>query len=197
MLDLAVPGCLVIVVGKKDRSTASVCMVRKPTTPFLIAKSTFASTSTFSQPQPLVSLLHRRVDTFDFNTSHYCPVCVGVCQSFLEGFLCRPSLPHQACDSSSGDSVFSLPPLELFTWSDSTTSDDPQTTICEVERCISTHHEDVSTWLGLGVHQVITTSAPRVHLSAHAEIVFNHMFRHKGVRQFTDHCGVFTKLGAL
>ena len=53
----------------------------------------------------------------------------------------------------------------------------------------------MSTWFGLGVHQVIATSAPRVHQSAQAEIVFNHMFRYKNVRQFTEHCGVFAKLG--
>ena len=131
-------GCsrlFVIVVGKKDRCTVSICVGRKSTTPFLITKPTFASTSTFSQLEPLVSLFHRCVDTFDFNTSDHCPICVGVCQSFLEGFLCSHRCLKSG-DCTSGDSVFSFPALELFAWSDSTASDNPQTTICVVERCV-------------------------------------------------------------
>ena len=151
----------------------------KPTSPFLITKHIFTSTSSFTEFQSLISMFHCCVNAFDFKASDHCPICVGVCKSFLEGFLCRPTLPHQTCSSTSGDSIFPFPPLELFSWSDSTARDNSQTMIRAVERCVPRHHEDMSTWFGLGVYQAIATSPPRVHQSAQAEIVLNHMFRHK------------------
>ena len=75
----------------------------------------------------------------------------------VQARVASPSLQHLSSDR------FPLPPLELVTGRDPTV-DNLQTTNRAVERCVPRHHEDVSAWLGFGLHQAIARPAQHVQV---------------------------------